>query len=290
MNVSALTRPAPFRLAAHARIVLCAGLMLLGAAAQADTTIAADALAPNALVQPCLAKASDARDSSDVDPMILMMPIVGILLGLAYWRTWQARKQQQELQIRLEQQDAELIRMEKRLENASHFDSLTGLPNRHLLRARLQQMLHGQAEPKHGLAMLRIRIGGLKRINETLGYAVGDGTLHAVGELLSGAARESDVACHLGANEFAMLVTSARDNRAIDAICARLIARLAEPMMVAGHAVQLDANVGIVPCDQVGTASPDELLSAADDALTMARDTGANTWRWGVAESFTFTA
>jgi hypothetical protein len=47
--------------------------------------------------------------------------------------------------------------------------------------------------------------------------------------------------------------------------------------------------VGIVPCAQ-STTNPDEVFTAADDALSLARNTGINTWRWGVAESFTFTA
>jgi diguanylate cyclase (GGDEF)-like protein len=276
------------------RAILSCGLLLwcltaLGQSAPAPAPSGGDAIAPRANVQASLPAPSEARESGDFDPMVLFLPIGAILLGLAYWQTWQARKRQQQLEIAMADQDQEIQRLEKRLENAGHFDSLTGLPNRKLLRAHLQQLLRDGHQPDQGLAMLRIRIGGLKKINDTLGYAIGDGTLHAVGDLLAAVARDSDVACHLGGNEFAMLITSARDNRSVDVVCARLIARLAEPMMVGGHAVQLDANVGIVPCAQ-STTNPDEVFTAADDALSLARNTGINTWRWGVAESFTFTA
>jgi diguanylate cyclase (GGDEF)-like protein len=201
----------------------------------------------------------------------------------------QRRQRQRELEETMARRTAELIRSKAQLEDMAFRDPLTGLPNRSQFQVHLRQMLHDQKQGDGSFAMVLIKIDALRRINELHGHTIGDATLKVVGELLATLVRTSDLACHLNGNEFAVLIGKVNDPRTIDTICARILTRLHEPQWVSGRQVQLDAHVGVVPSPGSG-ASPDDVLNAADSAVAEARSSGSNTWRWGVADRFTFTA
>lgn len=212
-----------------------------------------------------------------------------LLWGATRWLDRRRRQRERDLEEMVALRTAELERSREQLESLAYLDPLTNLPNRRQFKAQLRRLLHEQKQGEGQFAMLLIKLDALRHINEIHGHTVGDAALHAVGELLAATVRDTDVACHLSGNEFAILLGKVADSRTIDTICARVMSRLHEPLLVCGNQVQLDAHVGVVPCLE-GTANPDDVLNAADNALKEARGTGTNTWRWGVADSFTFTA
>jgi diguanylate cyclase (GGDEF)-like protein len=209
--------------------------------------------------------------------------------GLVQLRTLMLRRRQGELERLVAERTAELRHSQEQLKQMAYFDSLTGLPNRRMFNEQLRRLLAAQQRDQGGFALLLIDLDGFKPVNDTLGHAVGDALLAAIGGQLRSLVRENDLAARLGGDEFAVLLTQATDLATIESTCARILTKLSEPLVVAGHSVKVGASIGIVPCPK-GSASPDELYRAADTALYEAKQAGRSTWRWGKAESYTFTA
>ena len=92
----------------------------------------------------------------------------------------------------------------------AHHDALTDLPNRTLLRERLEQALAGERQEDRRLAVLMLDLDRFKEVNDTLGHPVGDALLKAVAERLRGCVRETDTVARLGGDEFA-IVQSVKD-------------------------------------------------------------------------------
>src|SRR3954447_21561099 len=96
-------------------------------------------------------------------------------------------------------------RAEMRLTFMAHHDGLTGLPNRNLLRQRLDEML---VQPRRGpekVAVLFLGIDNFKAVNDTLGHGIGDKLLRGVARRLRSSLREEDAIARLSSDEFAII-------------------------------------------------------------------------------------
>ncbi len=101
--------------------------------------------------------------------------------------------------------------VEQELQHQYLHDSLTNLPNRTLLRDRLQQaILLGQRENKP-LALLMMDLDRFKEINDSLGHYNGDLVLQEMAVRLRGVLRQSDTVARLGGDEFAFLLPAVKD-------------------------------------------------------------------------------
>jgi len=156
---------------------------------------------------------------------------------------------------------------------ATH-DSLTGLPNRSMLRDRL---LRDGATASCG-ALLFVDLDGFKAVNDMLGHAGGDVLLEAVAGRLMSAVSTNDTAARVGGDEFAVFVTGGSDLRPAIAVAERLIQRLSEPFVVFDESVSVSASIGIAQWGMHGD-SFEELFQAADHALYDAKKAGKNRWR-----------
>jgi diguanylate cyclase (GGDEF)-like protein/PAS domain S-box-containing protein len=163
--------------------------------------------------------------------------------------------------------------MSMRMSHLAQHDTLTGLPNRLLLADRLDRSIAAARRNRTSLAVLFIDLNRFKRVNDSLGHAVGDRVLQSVARRLEGGVRESDTVCRLGGDEFVVLlpeVTCAAD-AAFSAD--KLLAAMAAPHQVAGQDLHVTASVGIAvyPADGADTES---LLNEADFALLRAKAQG----------------
>lgn len=213
----------------------------------------------------------------------------GFVLGLIQLRTVFLRKRQGELERLIADRTAELRRSQEQLEQLAYLDPLTGLPNRRAFSEQLRRMIAARQRGQGSFVLLLIDLDGFKPINDTYGHAIGDELLVAIAAQLRTLVRETDMAARLGGDEFAVLLSQPADLHAIESTCARIVTKLGEPVLVAGHSLRVGASIGIVPCPDSGS-SPDDLYRAADGALYEAKEAGRCTWRWGKADSYTFTA
>ncbi len=174
-------------------------------------------------------------------------------------------------------------RMEDRLHYLAHHDVLTGLPNRVLVRDRLNQGL--LEADRHGrlLGVAFLDLDRFKTINDSLGHAAGDMLLAAVAERLRNAVREDDTVARLGGDEFTLILTDMA--RAEDAaqVAQKILGCFAEPFHIAGYDFTVGMSMGmtIYPLDD---SDVDGLLRNADIAMYRAKEQGGNTCQFHTAE------
>jgi GGDEF domain-containing protein len=108
----------------------------------------------------------------------------------------------------LEALNAKLRENERQLQALAHTDALTGLANRLLLDARLEQSMQ-HARRSHGqVALLMVDLDHFKAINDSRGHAIGDEVLRAIAERLRAAVREVDTVARIGGDEFVVVLSS----------------------------------------------------------------------------------
>ncbi len=165
------------------------------------------------------------------------------------------------------------LEREERLYVQAHYDSLTRLPNRQLLKDRLaNELAHAQRSGEQ-LAVLYVDLDNFKRVNDTLGHDAGDGLLTVVGERLSGAVKRTDTVARLGGDEFVVLLTSLVSEEAAGRSAERMLSALGKPLRVGGREYHVRASIGIAVYPQDGDTI-EALLKNADTALYRAKDSG----------------
>jgi len=155
-------------------------------------------------------------------------------------------------------------------------DPLTGVPNRKLLREKIQHALTG-VTPEAGVAVIYLDLDRFKIVNDTLGHPVGDGLLRAVAERLTACLREIDTVARLGGDEFAIVQTSVKDAGQVCALAGRITSAIAQPFDIDGHQVSVVVTLGIAMAPVHGD-SPDALMKNADIALYQAKAERPGGW------------
>lgn len=155
------------------------------------------------------------------------------------------------------------------LEHQALHDSLTALPNRTLLRDRLNQAVASAHRGRGSSALLLIDLDRFKQINDTLGHPVGDRVLQQVARRLTGLLRESDTVARLGGDEFAILLPNASRSQA-EGVAHKVLHALESPLSVGEHQLVVGASLGIALYPQHGR-SADALVQHADIAMYAAK-------------------
>jgi diguanylate cyclase (GGDEF)-like protein/PAS domain S-box-containing protein len=168
---------------------------------------------------------------------------------------------------------------QRKLEQLASFDELTGLPNRRLMHDRLEQTLRRMERSNDGMAVMFIDLDGFKSVNDSYGHAIGDLALRAVASRLQQCIRSSDSVGRLGGDEFAIVLDGARLPADAALVGERIVATMAEPLILEGHRLTLAASVGIAVYPDDGTDAA-TLLKHADAAMYEAKQAGHNRWRF----------
>jgi diguanylate cyclase (GGDEF)-like protein len=169
-------------------------------------------------------------------------------------------------------------RAEERIAHMARHDSLTDLPNRILLRERLEHELK-RVKRGENLAVLCLDLDHFKSVNDTLGHPIGDELLKLVADRLRGCTREPDTIARLGGDEFAIIMTQMHQPGDAAALSRRIRDSIIKPYQVDGHQIITDISIGIsiAPIDGV---EPDQLLKNADMALYGAKGDGRGMYRF----------
>jgi diguanylate cyclase (GGDEF)-like protein/PAS domain S-box-containing protein len=156
---------------------------------------------------------------------------------------------------------------EARLAFMAQHDSLTGLPNRAMLRQHLDDQLALTRRSGQQVAVLCVDLDGFKSVNDGLGHAVGDRLLKGVAKRLRSSLRESDVLARLGADEFVVIHQGISRPEDAGLLAKRLIQAIGEPYLIDGHTVVITASAGIALAPGDGEDA-EKLLKNADLALS----------------------
>ena len=162
---------------------------------------------------------------------------------------------------------------EREITRLARFDSLTGLPNRAMMRQTLDEALRNAAHRKKGCALFMIDLDRFKNVNDTLGHPVGDALLRQVAERLTSVMGNHGQVGRLGGDEFQAVLPGGADVGLLESLARTLIEQVSRPYMIEGNKVTIGASVGIAIGDP-GRASADALVRDSDLALYAAKAAG----------------
>jgi two-component system cell cycle response regulator len=173
----------------------------------------------------------------------------------------------------LKQFAAELAISNRRLEHSAMTDMLTGLPNRRAGMEALARFWSASRRTARSVAALMIDVDHFKAVNDRYGHAVGDRVLQCVAQAIQAAARKDDSVSRIGGEEF-LLVCHDADARTALLAAERLRRTIKElKISVSGVDIQTSVSIGVASIEQ-SMQKEDDLLSAADKALYVAKNAG----------------
>jgi PAS domain S-box-containing protein/diguanylate cyclase (GGDEF)-like protein len=154
-------------------------------------------------------------------------------------------------------------RIEEELSHRNHHDPQTGLPNRTLLDSRLQDAVLHAARGGRSVAVMFLRLGGLDRARERLGYRAGDRLLSVVARRIMGCLGPEDTVGRMGGDDLAVIAESAGDGEQAIQTALDILEDLRTPLPLDDAEFQADATIGVASApDPSGEAGQDPLDSA----------------------------
>ncbi|KEA63635.1 diguanylate cyclase [Marinobacterium lacunae] len=170
---------------------------------------------------------------------------------------------------------SEQKRVEQELMHQACKDPLTDLPNRLLMRARMEHAIQKAQRGSYNIAAVFVDLDGFKAVNDTYGHELGDTLLKQVGERLKSGIRKSDTLSRLGGDEFLLLVDELSDIAGVHGIAEKLLGSFGNPFDTDVGPIKLSASIGISFYPQDGM-DVDDLVRKADLAMYQAKRTGRN--------------
>lgn len=168
---------------------------------------------------------------------------------------------------------------EHQLEFLAYHDPLTRLPNRVLLRDRLEHAIARARRSGEGVALLFIDLDRFKNVNDSLGHHAGDRLLVEVARRLACHMREDDTLARLGGDEFTVVLEAVADGEQVRAAVQKLLHAFADTFMVDERELFVTASIGVSLYPDDG-ADVDALMSNADAAMYQAKAHGRNDFRF----------
>lgn len=168
---------------------------------------------------------------------------------------------------------------ENRIYTLAYSDSLTGLPNRLLLRDRLEHAIAAAQRNRSLVGVLFFDLDHFKVINDSYGHHVGDELLRDIAARATGCIREIDTVCRLGGDEFVLVLPELHDSGDAGAVARKLLAVLSQPYCVDGHELRITPTLGISIYPKDGDDA-DTLVRNADTAMYHAKEGGKNSFRY----------
>ena len=220
----------------------------------------------------------DVTDSAQgIDSRVsLVYLIAGLLLlcflVILFMLVNQADRSIKTLSMNLAQQD-------KFIEHQGYHDMLTGLPNRILFRDRLEKEIDKCQQNENLLALLFIDLDHFQKVNDALGYSVGDGLLLEISNRLKQCVRSGDTVARIGGDEFVIILQSISVLDEVEEVVRQILETVADEYVVDRHTLFMSPSIGIAAYpftdDNVNT-----LLKKANSAMNKAKLAGRNTFRY----------
>ncbi|MFC7537394.1 EAL domain-containing protein [Sphingomonas sp. GCM10030256] len=164
-------------------------------------------------------------------------------------------------------------RSEQEISRLARFDSLTGLPNRAMMRQTLEEALRNAARRQKGCSLFLIDLDRFKNVNDTLGHPIGDALLRQVSQRLTSVMGNHGQIGRLGGDEFKAVLPGTVETGLLESLAKTLIEQVSRPYLIEGHRVTIGASVGVAIGDP-GRCCADSLVRNADLALYAAKAAG----------------
>ncbi|MEC8009464.1 MAG: EAL domain-containing protein [Pseudomonadota bacterium] len=161
----------------------------------------------------------------------------------------------------------------------AHHDELTGLPNRSLMRDRIQNNIARLKRYDEKFAVLLIDLDHFKRINDSLGHMAGDELLKEVSARMRNCLRESDTVCRIGGDEFVVILNNIDTTNDVEVIVKKIIHAVSEPVKIGQNTIMVTFSLGVSMAPD-HSSDLDDLLRFADIAMYAAKNKGRNNFHF----------
>jgi diguanylate cyclase (GGDEF)-like protein/PAS domain S-box-containing protein len=169
--------------------------------------------------------------------------------------------------------------MECKLSHLAQHDFLTDLPNRMLLKDRLDHAVALARRHNTKVAVLFLDLDRFKHINDSLGHAIGDRLLQEVGKRLLASVRGSDSVSRQGGDEFVVVLSQLEHAQNAARHAEKIHAALSAPHAIARHDLHVNVSIGISIFPDDGHDA-ETLIKCADTAMYHAKECGRNTYQF----------
>lgn len=174
------------------------------------------------------------------------------------------------------------IKASKEIEFLAHHDPLTGLPNRAVFSAHLNEALRMAHVKAGNMAVMLIDVDKFKDINDTYGHGIGDIYLQIIAERLK-ANFDGHLVARLAGDEFAIILSTVSDVGKITVLAARMVELVKAPCVIEGRTIPISLSIGIARANDAHWRSS-TLLHCADLALYASKHAGRGTFSWYTPE------
>lgn len=163
--------------------------------------------------------------------------------------------------------------------SGAQLDSLTGLPNRVLLRDRLDHAMALAQRNRRRLAVLFIDVDRFKQINDSLGHAIGDALLCSTAQRLRGCVRQSDTVSRFAGDEFVLVLDELSSVEDAALIADKILVAMNAPHAIEGHDLHVTVSMGVsIYPDDGGDA--ESIIRNADIAMYHVKEAGRNSYEF----------
>lgn len=161
----------------------------------------------------------------------------------------------------------------------AYHDPLTKLPNRLLLKDRIDHSLQNALREGSQAAVLFLDLDRFKGINDTYGHAVGDGLLRETAKRIKNLVRKEDTVSRYAGDEFVVFMENIPDAKNPAKLAQKLIDTFNAPVYIKGYRLKISTSVGISLFPQDGRDT-DTLIRNADAAMYRAKKEGRNNFQY----------
>jgi diguanylate cyclase (GGDEF)-like protein/PAS domain S-box-containing protein len=162
-------------------------------------------------------------------------------------------------------------RAERTIKYQAYHDLLTGLPNRFLFKDHVELALAHARRSDSKVAVIFLDLDRFKLINDTLGHAMGDALLRAVGRRLKACLRAEDTLARNGGDEFVVLLARIGSRFEAEQVAHKIISELNTPFLIETYEFFVSASLGVAFFPDDGEAL-ETLIRHADVAMYNAKN------------------
>lgn len=168
---------------------------------------------------------------------------------------------------------------EARLSHLSTHDQLTGLPGRVLLDDRINVCINTARREQKSFTIMLLNLDGFRKINDSLGHAVGDKLIKAMVDRLKTVIRANDTMARVGGDEFALIMAGFFcQHKDVELMARKLLAAVQRPFRIEDHNLYISTSLGAAIYPEHGD-TPAALLGHAEIAMYSAKALGKNHWK-----------